>query len=245
MGHISGLLKFILDIFTIKGINIFHKIMLILFIFVISILTLLFIDNTFYFSKHIYNKNKLENIEKIYSLLENESISFEDKKYLNELKENIINKSKITDNIEILFTKIIDNITKNMLYKHREYSNENINIILYVISYSWGIMFLSLIIIILLFYLLRKKELSLIGFLSSISLTVFFSLLLIAGSYVIFEYIKYNTIIYKWNMNAYLKNFILSLIIYFIVSIIFVIMCVAIDDNEKKNKKEIKPEESN
>lgn len=69
MGHISGLLKFILDIFTIKGINIFHKIMLILFIFVISILTLLFIDNTFYFSKHIYNKNKLENIEKIYSLL--------------------------------------------------------------------------------------------------------------------------------------------------------------------------------
>ena len=147
MGHISGLLKFILDIFTIKGINIFHKIMLILFIFVISILTLLFIDNTFYFSKHIYNKNKLENIEKIYSLLENESISFEDKKYLNELKENIINKSKITDNIEILFTKIIDNITKNMLYKHKE-NNENINIILYVISYSLPIIILSLIIII-------------------------------------------------------------------------------------------------
>lgn len=244
MGHISGLLKFILDIFTIKGINIFHKIMLILFIFVISILTLLFIDNTFYFSKHIYNKNKLENIEKIYSLLENESISFEDKKYLNELKENIINKSKITDNIEILFTKIIDNITKNMLYKHKE-NNENINIILYVISYSLPIIILSLIIIISVFYLIRKKELSLIGFILSLLLTVFSSLILIAGSYVIFEYIKYNTNIYKWNMNTYLKNIILSFIIYFIGFIIFAIIGLDLDNNEKKNKKEIKPEESN
>lgn len=245
MGHISGLLKFILDIFKIKGINIFHKIMLILFIFVISILTLLFIDNTFYFSKHIYNKNKLENIEKIYSLLENESISFEDKKYLNELKENIINKNKITDNIEILFTKIIDNITKNMLYKYREDSNENINIILYVISYSLPIVILSLIIIISAFYLIRKKELSLIGFILSLLLTVFSSLILIAGSYVIFEYIKYNTIIYKWNMNSYLKNIILSFIIYFIGFIIFAIIGLDLDNNEKKNKKEIKTEESN
>ena len=245
MGHISGLLKFILDIFTIKGINIFHKIMLILFIFVISILTLLFIDNTFYFSKHIYNKNKLENIEKIYSLLENESISFEDKKYLNELKENIINKSKITDNIEIIFTKIIDNITKNMLYKHKEDSNENINIILYVISYSLPIVILSLIIIISAFYLIRKKELSLIGFILSLLLTVFSSLILIAGSYVIFEYIKYNTNIYKWNMNTYLKNIILSFIIYFIGFIIFAIIGLDLENNEKKNKKEIKTEESN
>lgn len=245
MGHVNVLLRFILDIFATKGINIFHKIMLILFIFTISILTLLFIDNTFYFSKHIYNKNKLENIEKIYSLLENENISFEDKKYLNSLKENIIYKNKIIDNIEILFTKIVDNIGKNMLYKYKEDTNENINIIQYVISYSWVIIILSLIIIISLFYFFRKKELSLIGFLSSLSLTVFFSLLLIAGSYVIFEYIKYNTIIYKWNMNIYLKNIILSFIIYFIAFVIFAIICVDLDNNEKKNKEEIKTEESN
>ena len=244
MGHINGLLKFILEIFTIKGINIFHKIILISFIFVVSILALLFIDNTFYFSKHIYNKNKLENIEKIYSLLKNESISLEDKKYLSELKENIIHKSKIIDSIEILFIKTVDNITKNMSYKHKSDSNENINIILYVISFSWVIILLSLIIIICLFYLVRKKELSLIGFLSSFLLTLFFSLLLIAGSYVIFEYIKYNTIIYKWNMNTYLKNIILSFIIYIIAFIVMVIMSVNLDNNENK-KKEIKSEESN
>lgn len=240
MGHISGLLKVILEFFITKGINVFYKIMLIIFILAI----LLFIDNTFYFSKHIYNKNKLENIEKIYSLLENESISFEDKKYLNELKENIINEIKITDNIEILFTKIIDNITKNMLYKHKEDSNENINIIIYVILYSWFIIILTLIVIVIIFNSRRKKELSLIGFILSLLLTVFLSLILIMGSYVIFEYIKYNVIIYKWNMNTYLKNIILSLISP-IAFFIFAIIGLDLENNEKKNKKEIKPEESN
>lgn len=71
---------------------------------------------------------------------------------------------------------------------------------------------------------------------------MFSSLILIAGSYVIFEYIKYNTNIYKWNINTYLKNIILSFIIYFIGFIIFAIIGLDLENNEKKNKKEIKTE---
>ena len=46
-------------------------------------------------------------------------------------------------------------------------------------------------------------------------------------------------------MNIYLKNIILSFIIYFIAFVIFAIICVDLDNNEKKNKDEIKTEESN
>lgn len=176
-------------------------------------------------------------------MLENKNISFENKNYLNELKENIISDNRLIDNIKIFFTKIIDNITKNMSYKHEEDNKENVNIILYAVSYSWLIILLSTIIIISLFYLSSKKKLSLIGFLLSLLLTIFFSLLLIIGFYVIFEYIKYNTIIYKWNINNYLKNLILSFIIYFISFIIFIRICMDIDNNQ--NKKEIKSEGSN
>ena len=236
MGNIiHSILKFLFEIFKIKGVNIFFKIVIFLLTPATLITILLFIDNTFYFSKYFYNKNKLENIEKIYSLLENKNISFENKNYLNELKENII-----SDN------RLIDNITKNMPYKHEEGNKENVNIILYAVSYSWLIILLSTIIIISLFYLSSKKKLSLIGFLLSLLLTIFFSLLLIIGFYVIFEYIKYNTIIYKWNINNYLKNFILSFITYSIGFIVFVIICIDIDDKQNNNKnKEIKSEESN
>ena len=159
MTYIQEFLKIIIELFKIKNIKAFHKIMIIFVIFTISISVLLFIDNTFYFSKHIYNKNKLENIEKICLLLEKENISLDDKKYLNELKENIINKNNLINNIEILFTTIIENINKNIAYKYKEYSDKNINIILYIITYSWLFIIFWIIAAILIFNLFRKKEL--------------------------------------------------------------------------------------
>lgn len=180
----------------------------------------------------------MDNIEKIYSLLENENISFENKKYLNELKENIISSNRLVDNIKIFFTKIIDTIATNTNYK-----NENVNKIIYFISYSWAIIILALVIIGFIISSFIKKELSRIGFFSSIIFTIFISMILILGLHRILEFINSIAIIYKLNINIYLRNFIFSFIIYFTSFIIFAIIGIDLDNNEKKNK-EIKGEES-
>ena len=68
-------------------------------------------------------------------------------------------------------------------------------------------------------------------------------MILILGLHRILEFINSIAIIYKLNINIYLRNFIFSFIIYFTSFIIFAIIGIDLDNNEKKNK-EIKGEES-
>ncbi|WP_085783032.1 hypothetical protein, partial [Brachyspira hyodysenteriae] len=154
----------IVSFMTASNLKPFHKIVIILFIVLVSIFALLILDSTFYFSKYIKNRNKLENLEKIDSLLKNDNIGYDDKKYLIELKKSIINDYNLIDDIYVTLNEI-----SNKFFNSNKKSDNNI--IFSFLSHSWYIIILDIIVIIASIAQLYNKEVSIFG---ALSVTLFF-----------------------------------------------------------------------
>ncbi|ANN64266.1 hypothetical protein OFS07_08345 [Brachyspira hyodysenteriae] len=190
----------IVSFMTASNLKPFHKIVIILFIVLVSIFALLILDSTFYFSKYIKNRNKLENLEKIDSLLKNDNIGYDDKKYLIELKKSIINDYNLIDDIYVTLNEI-----SNKFFNSNKKSDNNI--IFSFLSHSWYIIILDIIVIIASIAQLYNKEVSIFG---ALSVTLFFitiSVPMIFGMNAITELINLD-------FDIYIKNIILSIIFF-------------------------------
>ncbi|ACN83613.1 hypothetical protein [Brachyspira hyodysenteriae] len=211
----------IVSFMTASNLKPFHKIVIILFIVLVSIFALLILDSTFYFSKYIKNRNKLENLEKIDSLLKNDNIGYDDKKYLIELKKSIINDYNLIDDIYVTLNEI-----SNKFFNSNKKSDNNI--IFSFLSHSWYIIILDIIVIIASIAQLYNKEVSIFG---ALSVTLFFitiSVPMIFGMNAITELINLD-------FDIYIKNIILSII--FLIFIIILMFIYNKDLDKQKNKK--------
>lgn len=211
----------IVSFMTASNLKPFHKIVIILFIVLVSIFALLILDSTFYFSKYIKNRNKLENLEKIDSLLKNDNIGYDDKKYLIELKKSIINDYNLIDDIYVTLNEI-----SNKFFNSNKKSDNNI--IFSFLSHSWYIIILDIIVVIASIAQLYNKEVSIFG---ALSVTLFFitiSVPMIFGMNAITELINLD-------FDIYIKNIILSII--FLIFIIILMFIYNKDLDKQKNKK--------
>lgn len=193
---IDDLLIKMLDIFGNKEAKLVYKIIL----FILIIISFLFINNIFYFSDYLYYKHKLEIIQSINLLLENENISVNEIGHLIKMKKNIMSHK---------------NIFKILVFKY----DLKPNIILYIISSS----FIPIILLIIIFFttIFNKEIQERMSFIDIIISNIFLWILFlpsILGFPAIFSYIDINC-------NIYFKNIILCIISHLLLflPIIFII----------------------
>ncbi|MEI0597055.1 hypothetical protein [Brachyspira pilosicoli] len=215
------LINIIVTLMTTNNLKPFHKILIMLFIMLLSIFLVLILDSTFYFSKYINNRNKLENLEKIDLLLKNDNIDYNDKKYLVELKNSIINDYNLIDDI---YTNL-NEIRNKFFNSDKKYDN---NIIFNLLSHSWPIILINIIMIIAEIAQLHDKEVSIFGALSIVLFFMTISIPMILGMNILTELINLN-------FNIYVKNIILSII--FVIFLIILIFIYNKDIAKQKNKK--------